>query len=355
MIITAEINEIRYVTKLARKLDRFRLSALSQALATNASFELEIDQQRVLSVSWWVSAKRTRSYPYARVYDTLASTGKKVTIIPIFKDEGADGDRDFLQWDTVSLMSLLGVFVIIGYYASAKRSSGYKNKITEQRFDTDYLRSRLKEVTEYPSDPLRWNLSQMEKVGQIGQKALSAYGAISRALKVQMHSAKSAQTRISELMKGRDVFMALSRRLAERAQGREIVTVQPKEKLSGTKAAITIQDKLGGKYFFTVDEATRLDSKVLLVEGKHTKENRLPSREDIKDGLLRMIVYTNLQNVLVDGKRMSVVPVLLLTTGPGFSSSDLSSDDTFGLVSEEAMANRFQVSVNNPCSQSLDP
>lgn len=82
-----------------------------------------------------VSSKRTRSYPYARVYDRLAFQGKKVTIIPIFKDEGLDGDRDFLQWDTVSLMSLLGVYVIIGYYVSATPNPNYKNKITNQRFD----------------------------------------------------------------------------------------------------------------------------------------------------------------------------------------------------------------------------
>ena len=71
-------------------------------------------QDNEFAVSWWVSPKRTRSYPYARVYDTLGFSGKKATIIPIIKDEGKDGDRDFLQWDTISLMSLLGVYVIVG-------------------------------------------------------------------------------------------------------------------------------------------------------------------------------------------------------------------------------------------------
>ncbi|MGC9043411.1 MAG: hypothetical protein ACP5KG_06100, partial [Myxococcota bacterium] len=75
--------------------------------------------------SWWVSPKRTRSYPDARVYDTLSFEGKKVTIIPIINDEGREGDRDFLQWDTISLMSLLGVYVIIGYYKNAEKSKRY--------------------------------------------------------------------------------------------------------------------------------------------------------------------------------------------------------------------------------------
>ena len=311
-----------------------------------------MDTSDTLSLSWWVSPKRTRSYPYARVYDTLPSKGKKVTIIPIFKDEGKDGDRDFLQWDTVSLMSLLEVHVIVAYYKSASRNPDYKDKITDQRFDIDYLRARLNDIVRYPSDPLHWNLTQMEKVGELATRALSAYGEISQKLKVQMHSAKSAQARISELVKGKEVFMALSRRLAESAQGREIATIQPKEKLSGTKAAITIRDQLGGQYFFTVDETRVVNGNVLLIEGKSTRENRLPSLADIKDALLKMIVYTNLRNVLLDGRKVSVTPALLLTTGPDLSPGILSSDEVFRSLKQEAVANGFQILLNEEVSVS---
>jgi hypothetical protein len=41
-------------------------------------------------------------------------------------------ERDFLQWGTVSLMSLLGVYVIIGYYNYAEPNPQYRNKITKQ-------------------------------------------------------------------------------------------------------------------------------------------------------------------------------------------------------------------------------
>ena len=99
-------------------------------------FLLRVDDHNTIAVSWWVSAKRTRSYPYARVYDTLSFSGKKITIIPVMKDEGKQGDRDFLQWDTIALMSLLGVYVIIGYYTDAERSLRYRHKITKQRFDS---------------------------------------------------------------------------------------------------------------------------------------------------------------------------------------------------------------------------
>jgi hypothetical protein len=42
-----------------------------------------------LAFSKWVSPKRTRSYPFARIYNTFHFNTKKVTIIPIIKDEGA--------------------------------------------------------------------------------------------------------------------------------------------------------------------------------------------------------------------------------------------------------------------------
>ena len=44
------------------------------------------------AVSTWVSAKRTRSYPFVRIYKTLSHKNmKKITIFPVVKDEGKDG------------------------------------------------------------------------------------------------------------------------------------------------------------------------------------------------------------------------------------------------------------------------
>jgi hypothetical protein len=61
------------------------------------------------------------------VFNTL-NVSKKITVIPIVKDEGASGDRDFIQWDTVSLMSLLDVFVIFAYYDKAEKKGPKDNQ-----------------------------------------------------------------------------------------------------------------------------------------------------------------------------------------------------------------------------------
>ena len=347
MDILAKIKGIKYSPLLCRDLEVFGYKDLERALASCASFILNINKENKVAISWWVSAKRTRSYPYTRVYDTLGFSGKKITIIPVVKDEGKEGDRDFLQWDTVSLMSLLGVYVIIAYYSDAERSTRYRHKITNQRFDIDYIREQIKNILSYQSDALHWNLAHIDKVGQIGEKALGAYAKISKKLKVEMHSRQTAEKRIIELLKGKDEFMKLSRMLAEKAQRRERLTIQPKENLVGTKAIITIQNYLGGYYYFTSDEAEVKGKNVFLIEGKHSKNGSLPSLEDIKDGLLKMILFTNLEDVKIDNKKYNSVAVLKLTVDGHFSKNNLSNSQKEALIvlRKEAMANHFELRI----------
>lgn len=109
--------------------------------------------------------------------------------------------------------------------------------------------------------------------------------------------------------------MEFSRGKAAKAQSRELLTVQPKESLSTlTKAKVTITNYLGGQYFFTVDEVKITKEKLSLIEGKHSVNAVLPSKGDIKDGLLKMILYCNLSDTKVNGKKISCEPILELTS-----------------------------------------
>jgi len=347
--ITASIRAIKYKPLLCRQLPVVGDDELEKALSQHSSFLLKSADEANLAISWWVSPKRTRSYPYARVYDTLGFVGKKVTVIPAIKDEGKDGDRDFLQWDTVSLMSLLGVYVIIGYYTDAKSSALYKHKITSQRFSMPEIRQKIGELLSYQSDALHWNMSQVEHVGEIAAKALEAYKRISQTLCVEMHGNVTALKRIQELLKGKNEFMSLSRGLAEKAQKRESVTKQPKERLTGTKATLTIKNYLGGYYFFTADEAWIQGKNLYLAEGKHARGAKLPSLGDIKDGLLKMMLFTNLERVTVEEHTYNPIAVLKLTTGPGFTKYQLGDNQAklLDLLRQEAKTNQFRILLNN--------
>ncbi|GHT40235.1 hypothetical protein AGMMS49965_08220 [Bacteroidia bacterium] len=69
MDITGKITGIKYKILLSEDLQKIDLSTLNINLAPSC-FLVE-DNKHTFAVSKWVSPKRTRSYPYERVYNTL--------------------------------------------------------------------------------------------------------------------------------------------------------------------------------------------------------------------------------------------------------------------------------------------
>lgn len=310
MNITGKITGIKYKVYLADDLQKIDLTSFNINRVPTAC--ILNDGKHSFAISKWVSPKRTRSYPYERVYNTL-NISKKITVIPIVKDEGAAGDRDFMQWDTVSLMSLLDVFVIFAYYNKAEKAG---NKITSQQFDNKFVLTKIREIEQYHSSALHWNLNELNtNLHNIIDKVKSSYSKIEVATGVKLHNSNGLDNFKNKIGKDVSLFMEFSRGKAEKAQSREFVTVQPKESLSTlSKAKITITNYLGGQYFFTVDEVIIAKKKLFMIEGKHSVNAVLPSKSDIKDGLLKMILYCNLSETKVNGKKISCEPILKLTS-----------------------------------------
>jgi hypothetical protein len=268
------------------------------------------------ALSKWVSPKRTRSYPYARVYDTI-SYSRKITVIPVIKDEGLDGDRDFIQWDTISLMSLLEVYIVFGYYDQAHKNSKYANKVTSHKFNNDAVKCKLLELTSYQSSALHWNIKQLnESLADIVNLQSQAYQEISTKTGVRFKSTNGLDKFKQDIKVDLDNFMASSRSKSQQAQSREQRTSHEGEYLeTDTKSNITIENYLGGKYFFTVDEVAILNDRLNLIESKHTSKGLLPSDADIKDGLIKMVLYRNLTQVHCEAKLYTeVIPVLKLSS-----------------------------------------
>lgn len=363
MNINGKITGIKYKISLSENLDEININNLDINSAPSSC--LIIDGQSKYAVSKWISPKRTRSYPYEKVYNTLSSA-KKITIIPIVKDEGVNGDRDFIQWDTVSLMSLLDVFIIFAHYNNA--SVNKKNdKITKQQFDNEYIVSKLKEIEEYYSSALHWNLNELNtNLHTLIEKVKSSYQEIEKNTSIKLHDIKGIDNFKANIGEDVSMFMEFSREKAKKAQSRELETLQPKEKLATkSKAKITILNYLGGKYFFTVDEAQIENNTVKLIESKHSKKNKLPNKGDIKDGLIKMILYSNLCNVTVNDIPMSSNAVLSLTSETiiGSVTSENTNDEInifvirnkftnsqknfFGKIITEARENNFKLIVQN--------
>lgn len=324
MDIFAEIEGIEYKIKMPTELKEINLSDLD--INKIPAYSLIKGEKFNFAISKWVSPKRTRSYPFERVYNTLSRT-KKFTVIPIIKDEGAKGDRDFVQWDTVSLMSLLDVYVIFAYYHKAEKHKTRPNKITNQEFDNSYILQKIREIGSYHSSALHWNLKEIKDcLPDLINKVKHYYSEISKQFDVKFHNETGIERFQKQFERGVNDFMQTSRDKAKEAQHREQVTIQPKEVLtSSTKATITIKNYLGGLYYLTTDEIKIHEDKLYLIEGKHSKNAKLPSLGDIKDGLLKMILYCNLSNVKIGSNSFTAVPTLKLTSSKlvgSFSTGD---------------------------------
>ena len=325
--ISGDVDQIKYkqfvndVLKIS-KLENFDINKSSGA------FLLSNDKETI-AVSRWISPKRTRSYPYERVYDTLAFAGKKVTIIPVVKDEGLGGERDFLQWDTISLLSLLDVHVVLAYYSEATKNTKRADQITAQKLDNNYVLTRLNEVFNFRGTPREWNERETKQLGNIFEKAKTAYAGISRQTQTYMHD-PAALDELIRFAETPQKFIEFSRLKSQNAQNREFVTEQPKEALaSDTKAKVTINNALFGKYFFTCDE-TKIEQKtVALIEAKHSQRVKFPSRNDIKDGLIKMMLYTNLRNVRVGKETFASRAMIRLTSNQlkGSINSDSKAEE----------------------------
>lgn len=362
--IRAEIKGVNYIPHLTGKLEEINIKSLN----INASPTCCIvnTNKNLFALSRWVSPKRTRSYPFERVYNTLGYS-KKITVIPIIKDEGEKGDRDFIQWDTISLMSLLDVYVILAYYDEAEINKRLKGKITNQRFNNRYVKSKIKEISNYHSSALHWNLNEIKtNLSSIVSKVKKSYVKISKATNVSMHSEKGLDKFKKDIAENVNEFMNVSRRKAREAQGREMLTKQPKESLATlSKAKITIKNYLGGYYYLTTDEIAVKRRTLYLIEGKHSKNQLLPSISDIKDGLLKMILYCNLSSVFYRGLLYKHIPVLSLTSllleGSVSSNENKEKIDRFteqnefssnqkiliGTLFKEAKKNKFIVTLKN--------
>lgn len=170
------------------------------------------------------------------------------------------------------------------------------------------------------------------------EKAGDSYREISKKTKTYLHD-ESALNELIKLAENPNAFAEFSRAKSLKGQAREIESIQPKEALStDTKGAVTITNLAGGKYYFTCDE-TRIAGKTLfLIEAKHSRRAVLPSENDIKDGLLKMMIYTNLKNVRVGNLPVSSKSVIRLTSSKLAGSID--SD-----AKEETSAKFFQTNA----------
>ena len=271
-----------------------------------------------VAYSKWVSPKRTRSYPFARIYNTY-NFGKAITIIPIIKDEGKDGVRDKIAYNTISWMNLLNVYIVLAYYESAEKSykkgQQNKHKLTNQKFNNDFVKAQIQEILRYRQSALHWNKNLIEeRFTDIFTKALDCYDSIAQKTGVSIHPRKKLDEYRDKIIADFEEFKNLSLKGSLNASRREALTSHVNEHIvKGKKATFCIENYLGGVYFLTPDEVYPDGSTYIIQESKNTSNSCLPSNSDIQDGLFKLILFSNLDSLALNGEETNFISKLKLT------------------------------------------
>lgn len=342
---TGFIRNLSYSPKflINKDLEEYTLSDFnSNECASNG--KIIVDRDDFLLYSKWVTPKRTRSYPFARLYDIFNTNSKIITIIPIIKDEGGDSDNnDRINSITFSWMNLFNIYIVLGYYETAekkpigtrKKAANIKKKvkkekteyITNQKFNNDLIMQKIEEISNYKMSALHWNTKHFQDdFENIWIKSVDSYRIISKEQNVRLHPFDNHLKRLKKFKKETkfdlDTFKNFMNERSMEAQHRESLTVHDLEVLNeGQNAKFFIENYLGGIYYLTCDEVFVEDNQFVIQESKNTSKGKFPGVYDIKDGLFKLILFSNLETLQYNGEEVEFTTRLKLT---GNLNGDLS-------------------------------
>ena len=312
------IKDVQYKAFLTKELFPYPVETFN-VNASKAYGKIILPDGEV-SYSKWVSPKRTRTYPFERLYNIFNSP-MRITIIPVIKDEGADGDLDKIQYSTISWMNLLNIYIILAYYDHASKNMRSlqvnKQKLTNHKYNESIVREQLLKISHYKQSALHWNRSLIENdFYSTYQKAVNSYELISLKSGVRIHDPKIQEHYLTTVFKDFQKFRDISLHNSKSASKRESRTEHILEYLSdGVKATIEIINYLGGVYYLTVDEVVMDENgdSIIIQESKNSSKGFIPSLSDIKDGLFKLILFSNLDHLKLNSVAMEYKTRLKLT------------------------------------------
>ncbi|MGQ9789051.1 MAG: hypothetical protein ACUVR7_00125 [Armatimonadota bacterium] len=280
----------------------------------------------IMALSRWSTPKRTRTYPFARVYDTYSHNGKIVTVIPTIKDEGrgqrrCDTNNDRINFITLSWMNLMNVYVVLAYYVDADKVNDYR--ITNQRLPNVYIKGKLGEIAEYKLDGHHWNRKHFrEDFVSVFECAVNAYERIAKEKQVHMHPLERHRSFLDRIRDSNnsqlldpDRFREHTLRRSRLAALRETTTQHARERLSAntTKALLELRNNLGGDYTLTADEVFLTENGTLVIQESKNATGALPSEDDIKDGLFKLLLYSSIDTLYLGDEQVPFITRLRLT------------------------------------------
>lgn len=216
-------------------------------------------------------------------------------------------------------MNLLNVYIVLAYYKTARKNKSprqkERHKLTGQELDTGEVREQIEEILRYRQSALHWNRTLFEtKFTHLYEEALDRYAEIGQATGVLVHDRTRQIAYLETVKQEYKRFKDISLKGSQGAAQREIATTHKQEHLgTENKASFRIENYLGGIYHLTADEIIFEKDVYHIQESKNTTSGFLPGLADIKDGLFKLILFANLDTLVLNGKEISFSTRLKLT------------------------------------------
>ena len=309
----------------------------NNAMTENStSFKSKIESE-VVAISVWTTPKRTKTYPFPRVYSTLGHDGKKITIIPVQASYGKHGDDNKLQPSTISWMSGLGVYVIVGVFTKAKMrpkgkaaANAKEGKVSTQgepvftsfEFENDELLEQVKEIVSKCPKVEDWNQKQLVRIPSLLKIAIENNRRLGKELGVFVRSFKSLEKKLGVWNTDIPKFLLDCDKESEKAQHREFSSDQKLENVPGKKGKFNVNMGNSKTIFLTADSVS-IDQKekiIEILEGKHTTKGKFPDENDVLDALFKLMIFKK-SDITIDGMKYSKKLVCYL------SGTDVATDE----------------------------
>ena len=323
-------------------------------------FKSKFLNKETVGISVWTTPKRTKTYPFTRVYDTLSYDGVKITIIPALVDYGSNGERGKIQPNTIYWLSGLGVYLILGVYIDADKgevgglakNAGLGTKSREgspkfakgQRFDLGYIQAQIKEIIQKKPNITTWNQKQLIMIPGLLEEAIDNYKRLGEKLKVPLGNFSRLESKVKAWQKDSEKFLADCVKESKRAQKSEANSIHVLEDVPGEKGKINIDFGDSKILYLTADSVEIKKDKCLitLLEGKNTTSDNLPNWGDIKDALVKLMIFKN-SDFCFEGKKYKKKLVCYLTS----TNKDVTKfKEEYKSLIEECNANDIELRFN---------
>ncbi|MCY4063499.1 MAG: hypothetical protein OXG53_14100 [Chloroflexi bacterium] len=315
------IRDIEYDPQVRTKpLEHFALEGFDINAAPGSGI-IEFADDTSFGYSKWKGPKPSRTYPAAGVYRTYHLQTKRVTVIPVIKDEGKDTpNNERLGSMTLARMNLTSVYIILAWYEHAEPNSKRGgNRITGQLLNSEFVVEKMREIKRAQKSALHWNTMHFERdFGFVYRQAVESYERIGKQCNVEMHPAEKHLAILEQyLVDGKFNLDAFARHSSERSSAaakREAMTTHDLEQLTdGDKAYFELVNLQGGIYHLTADGVFWEDGRLVLQESKNTTKYKMPSLGDIQDGLFRNILFYSIDELYLDSQPIEFTTRLKLT------------------------------------------